>query len=470
MRCVRHRAGLTWIVVLLGCAGLLLQPRDAGAQIGQQPGQGGNQQQGGAVNGITIDAEGVVRPQFVTKKADDLARKRLESAAADSLPSDMTRQSKLRKVSLVRLEAACREHIEQGEPVPSEMVHLAGLQRLQYVFVYPEKQDLVIAGPAEGFAADASGRMVGVSTGMPPLRLDDLLVALRSVGRNGRIGCSIDPRPNRLAALKRYVASNTGATTPSVARNRFRKMRDILGMQDVKVFGVDPQTHFAATLVEADYRMKLISVGLENSQVRGLPSHLSLLQGGGNSMQRWWFTPLYDAFYTTGNGDAFRFSGQRCQLMSRNEFVNDAGQRSDAAFTRVTTQRFARLFTEKFPELAARKPIFAELQNLFDLAVLAALLEKQQLPEKIGWDMSLFLDSQKAEVVKGHPPREVPSVVNTRRARRGLIVGLIGGGVTITPMETLRTAAFRTDTAERLSGIRTAAQSETAESHPWWWD
>ena len=37
------------------------------------------------------------------------------------------------------------------------MQFLAGLTRVRYVFYYPETKDIVLAGPAEGWAADAAG-------------------------------------------------------------------------------------------------------------------------------------------------------------------------------------------------------------------------------------------------------------------------------------------------------------------------
>ena len=47
------------------------------------------------------------------------------------------------------------------------MRYLAGLTRLEYVFYYPETQDIEIAGPAEGWVVDASGRVVGMESGLP---------------------------------------------------------------------------------------------------------------------------------------------------------------------------------------------------------------------------------------------------------------------------------------------------------------
>ena len=44
-----------------------------------------------------------------------------------------------------------------GQPVSDEMKYLAGLLRIHYVFFYPETGDIVLAGPAEGFAEDPVG-------------------------------------------------------------------------------------------------------------------------------------------------------------------------------------------------------------------------------------------------------------------------------------------------------------------------
>ncbi len=242
-------------------------------------------------------------------------------------------------------------------------------------------------------------------------------------------------------------------------------------MQNVRVWGVPPDSHFSQTLVEADLRMKRISIGLDMPQVRGMTSHLAMLKGGGNSMQRWWLTPLYEAFQKSEDGDAFQLAGQRAQLMAQEEFVSQTGQVSDAPFTRVSTRRFAQLFTEKFPELCEKVPVFAELQNLIDLAIVAALFKKEQLPEKAGWEMSLFGDPARTPLVKRAVPKQVPSISNFKAARRGMILGLVGGGVTIRPMQAINKIEFKTDEGKRLGGIRTGALPEQVpEKHPWWWD
>ena len=67
----------------------------------------------------------------------------------------------MRAVSLKHLEAALAKAHAEGKPLPPEVVYLAGLQRVRYVFVYPEQNDIVLAGPAEGWKMDALGNVVG---------------------------------------------------------------------------------------------------------------------------------------------------------------------------------------------------------------------------------------------------------------------------------------------------------------------
>lgn len=453
-------------------------------------GRGGAGGGAGAAGGIMIDPQGVVHPVFAADPNARLDKKRKAEVAGKSLPADLNRFSPLRKVSLVRLEAACEQYAKDRKHVSTDLEYLAGLQRIDYVFVYPETKDLVIAGPAEGFLLDPVGRAVGVSTGRPPLRLDDLLVALRAVEAGGTLGCSIDPVPERLAELEAYVRENSSAATPDLIKERFDRMARILGMQDVRVFGVPPDSHFAEALVEADYRMKMLSIGKETAPVKGLKSHLALIGAGQNTMQRWWFTPLYDAFVKSQDGLAFEFSGQRVQLLSQEELTAN-GQRSNAPFTRVSTTAWSKLLTDKYPELANVSPIFAELQSLFDLAVFAALCRKERLPQQVGWGMELFRDAERASLVKRPVPRQVPTTMNYKSRGTRLFIGLVAGGVTINPQQTVNRTDYRSDSEGKLKSAReesvresspaeksptekspaeTSNSAKAPEEHPWWWD
>lgn len=442
----------------------------AGGTAGGAGGTGGGAG-GSSAGGIIVDPDGVVRAVFAKEKSGKLARKRDQAGAQSSKSSDETVYSPQRMVSLVRLEAECRKFAAEKTDATPVMQFLAGLQRIDYVFVFPESQDLVIAGPAEGFVVDATGRTVGRTTGRPPLRLDDLIVALRSVQRAGSLGCSIDPREEGLARFNAFVNENSFPTTLDETIARYPEMAKRLGMQDVRIWGVPAESHFGNVLVEADYRMKLISLGLERPRLKSLRSHLSMIPPGGNSTQRWWFAPLYDPFVKSEDGLAFRISGPRAQLLAQEELIEQGGKRTAAGGTRQTTQKWAKHFTEKFPELAKVSPVFAELQNLFDLAVVAALIKKERLSDKVDWKMQLFLDEKQAAVSRWNVPRQVETVANYRVSDGSLVIGLTGGGVEIDPLRTANSIHYRADADGKLKAAleNAGAQNPPAE-HPWWWD
>ena len=56
---------------------------------------------------------------------------------------------------------------------------LAGLYRIRCVFVYPDSGDIVLAGPAGDWRQGPEGTIVNAETGLPVLRLDDLVVVFR---------------------------------------------------------------------------------------------------------------------------------------------------------------------------------------------------------------------------------------------------------------------------------------------------
>ncbi len=123
-------------------------------------------------------------------------------------PAGARLDSPLRKVSLTRLEKQVQLRLAAGRMPTEEMQLLAGLERIRYVFVYPETGDLVVAGPAGDWKRGAEGRIVRSSTGHPVVRLDDLVVLLRRTlaAPGAPFGCTIQPRPEGLARIQEFVA------------------------------------------------------------------------------------------------------------------------------------------------------------------------------------------------------------------------------------------------------------------------
>ncbi|WP_010587308.1 DUF1598 domain-containing protein [Schlesneria paludicola] len=447
---------------------LFLVPRHCWAQNANQGGgqnNGGNNQNAG---GIAIDTQGVLSLVEVDGTNQTLDAKRRLAVSRNRPAGDLNRRSKLRFVSLVALEREIDQRLARKEAIPDDLFYLAGLQRIDQLFAFPAEHDLVIAGPADGFLADPVGRMVGIESGHPTLRLDDLVVALRTVRTSRQLGCSIDPVPERIAELQKFIRQGGPATADEVVA-RFEQMDDILGLQNIRIDGVPPDSHFATAFVEADYRMKRIASGLENPQVKGLKSHLSMIGAKGNTMQRWWFVPAYDRVARSEDGLAYQLSGPRARLLTEEEVTDASGKRSSSSTINRSAQAFAKQFSDAFPRLAERAPVFGELQNLIDWTVVAALLLNEKLAERVEWDQSLFLDDTRMSYPKFDVPKQVPSHVSYKRSG-AMVVGLVSGGVVLNPRDAYEHARTLAQGEELQAARKKATDANRPAAHPWWWD
>src|SRR5262245_18459876 len=200
-----RKGRLTFLAAMLGLVAIAAAP--ALAQNNNNNNNGGNVF--GAA-GVVISPEGVFRVKPAVDRAGDLTRTRIAEAKA-RLGNELVKASPIRKISLKALEAAAADRLAAGKDLPEEMNFQAGLTRLQYVFVYPDSKDIVIAGPAEGFFADPMGKVVGMNSGRAVLELQDLVAALRAypaAGKSGHVlGVSIDPTQEGLARMQKWLAS-----------------------------------------------------------------------------------------------------------------------------------------------------------------------------------------------------------------------------------------------------------------------
>ena len=276
-----------------------------------------------AVGGVSIDPQGALNNATV----DALGRlSRFYQQSLQQIPGELNAPIGLRKVSLRGLDRAIQRELAGGRPLTDAMKYLAGLQHIQYVFVYPEAKDIVLVGPADGWKVDVRGNIVGVHNGQPVMLLDDLIVALRSAREaQGGITCSIDPTQEGLARLQ----SLTLGRDPEPAK---AAIQEALGPQTITVQGVPATTHFARVLVAADYRMKRIAMKFEPAPVHGLPSYLDMAPVARRIVTpRWWLTPDYQPVVRDASGLAWKLGDTSVKTMTEEEFVSSAGARSAAA-------------------------------------------------------------------------------------------------------------------------------------------
>ncbi len=422
--------------------------------------------------GVYVDTGGLMK-RLPVRESSALAQVRQMSRPA--VGNQNARQpSALRKISLTRLEKQIQLRWANGQAPTDEMHCLAGLEKLRYVFVYPESGDIVLAGPAGDWTLDAEGRQVSANSGRPVLQLDDFVVVLRNaIEAGGQFTCSITPRRENLAAAKAYLEETSKAPLkPGQTPSWLKQLRDHMGEQLIEVAGIDARTRVSRVIVEADYRMKLVGMGLEDG-VFGVTSYLdSIPQGKAAPMSvlRWWFTMNYDALQATPARDAFELRGQGVKVLSENEMLNERGERIHTGQSDELNSQFAQSFTKHFEALASKYPIYAELQNVFDLALAAGLIVAEDLPGQVGWHMPHLSQPQRYRVSLGTAPSTVQTVVNHRVSQGRNIVAGVSGGVSVNSTPLVSKTAIRIDNYGALQAEHAGACPQDLPPDAWWWD
>ncbi|TWU59014.1 hypothetical protein Poly51_17990 [Rubripirellula tenax] len=443
-----------------------------------QAGGGNNNQTtsliGQPIAGIDVDATGVLRVKQFDPR---VAVQRFEAAKAQrgAGEANVMQPSKLRKISLNRLEAAIADRMAAGQSIEDEMKALAGLTAVEYVFYYPETQDIVIAGPAEGFFADPTDRLIGMETGRPVVLLEDMVTAMRAYAPGQKatsvISVSIDPTTEGLQAMQNFLSSVRGRVQPSDANRLAMGLKNNLGLQTVTFQGIPTDTHFARVLVEADYRMKLVGIGLEKLPVR-LQSYVdraSPASVAANAMERWYFQPNYDGVAVSEDGLAMKIKERGVQLVGANERVAAGGQRVKGGRVNAASQAFCRDFTENFNLIASRVRIYGELRQLIDVAIAAAYIQEQDFYGQASWDASVLMDESKVSVETYTSPEQVETAVNAIWKGNTLMTPL-GGGVQMQPRIALSKENLKIDAnGENVQAKQSAGPADLANGQ-WWWD
>jgi hypothetical protein len=430
--------------------------------------------------GVFVDSSGTLKKLKIDAKMS--SREIRSLAISDSGNRRAQWPADLRTISLTRLEREAQLLAAQGRPLDEEMANLAGMTEIKYVIAYPESGDIVIAGPAGPWKKDKRNRSVNVDSGKPVLQLDDLVVCLRNAwGNNGKFGCAITPRQKNLAATQNFLA-----TSKLKGKKWSRQLREVLGKQDVEVFGIDARTHASRILVEADYRMKLIGMGLEPS-VPGVASYLDRIKLNPDGslppmdVVRWWFTLNYDDVVSDADRMVFTFNGSGVKVLSENELLDEQGKRIHTGQSHGPTKAFARDFTKHFEKIATQYPIYRELKNVFDMALVSSLIRHQDLAKQVNWNLTYFgsehSPNQLTYKVRHEPvARQVNSVMNQRVLKfrkptstvKHTLVG-VSGGISYDAHEVMSAERIKTETDSKLANETKRSRPQNDQTN-WWWD
>lgn len=429
------------------------------------------------LTGVLVDPNGLLHLLSKSEKSDRLKSLGTHAREAD-LNEDMAKASELRLVSLSRLEREIARQQQAGKPVLQTMKHLAGLSQIKYVFIYPEQGEVVIGGPAEAWQYNSEGTPIGIDTGRPTLQLDDFVTVLRtfSKGGNGAFQCLIVPREENMKKVQEFSRSSQsrGALRSSASvRNFVKQIENRLGEQDVVYNGVPRNSRVARVILDADYKMKLIGIDrLEEGDIKSyfdlLPKELQK-SGPSNSALRWWLTMKYDAVLHSDDHNVFEIQGASVLCQSENEFITKQGKRVHTGKAEPTNRQFADGFTSKYSKLSEEDLSFADLQNIFDLSLVAALLNRERVEGRFNWNQGVFATGNGYQPAQYAGVQTVPSAVNFRIYSGRDIVVQAAGGVKGDLNSVLENPnVFKQ--ASRLGNLSKAGKAPQLPEGRWWWD
>ena len=121
--------------------------------------------------------------------------------------------------------------------------------------------------------------------------------------------------------------------------------------------------------------------------------------------------------------------------------------------------------TAQYVSLSEREPIFAELQQLMDFCVVAALIREKGLHVQAQCDVSVLTnESSGVTTYVGNVPRRVPSQASVVKRGRNYIISASGG---------VEIDAWSVVQQTELNGSVAAVRKDSAapaKGSTWWWD
>jgi hypothetical protein len=312
-----------------------------------------------------------------------------------------------------------------------------------------------------------------MNSGRAVLELQDLVAALRAyppAGKTGHVlGVSIDPTQEGLARMQRWLASIRPG--PGDAQNIVNGLKEQLGLHNVRVEGISPRTHFAQVMVEADYRMKLIGIGIEPPPVK-MATYIDRATASDvsrNALQRWYFTPNYECVRVAEDELAMELVGQGVKLIGENELVAADGRRAAVNEHSKASKAYCDSFTANYVKIAVKNPVYGQLRNLIDLAVAAAFIQKQDYYTQADWKLDTFGDEQKYRIETFETPKTVETAC-TAVWKGNRLMTPVGGGVHVKPDQAIESHNLLKDEKGAVKQARADVKLDGLAAGQWWWD
>ena len=101
-----------------------------------------------------------------------------------------------------------------------------------------------------------------------------------------------------------------------------------------------------------------------------------------NAMPRWWMAPHYDALLKDEAGLAWQLRGSGVQTLTEDGYLTAAGAEPTPGREDPLAKKWAAAMTSHYDSLAKSLPVFAELRNCIDLAVVARAPRQRKPPRQ----------------------------------------------------------------------------------------
>jgi len=273
---------------------------------------------------------------------------------------------------------------------------------------------------------------------LPPMSMDDLVVAIRSV----------------------YSGEDPGVTMVPLDPSG----GDIT--QRVEYFGQTENTHFGWVMFEADRYLKSMAAGqdtltgdLLTPDVPGFKSELELCfeQRTDVPWHRNWFVPGEIVLAQAADGQTMVFERAAIQLESRFIQFQPDGSMVDIEGNSPVTDQFTAFVTEHYDEFAAEKPELAELEQLARIVGVVKWLRDNGIPVDLSW-----VDDY--EVAYVETPLTTPGVVSEMSTLDGSYTITSFGGVDLSTENTY----VGDDNADAVALRKQALASRPADAPTTW--
>lgn len=415
----------------------------------------------GVVGGVKIDTSGVLKG--VTDVMNPEVRKRI-AETLKNVDNDVLNSTKLRMVSLRGLEMQINKARDSKKPLPIEVNYMAGLQRIEFIVLAPETNDIILAGPAEGFKVNDQGVVVGEKSGTPVIHTEDFLVAMRSVenARRGQgVSVSIDPTEQGVKRYTQFTSKLRGFDASMQS-----KVEEAMGPQTIRLTGVPTDSRFSQVLVAADYKMKRLGMGLERAPIENFPSFMEMAQRAKASKlkaaPRFWMECNYEPVAKSEDGLVWQIRGKGVKALTEEEKFGADGKKSGKGKPNRFAKKWADTMTERFEELAAAEPAFQELRNVMDLSVAAAIIKSEGLIDKVGMEIPAIMGTSNVALTPSYSvPKVVPAQCSFVKISNSWLIS-VSGGIQLDSWG----VAKKTETDSKINDIAKLVRN----SDKWWWN